>query len=131
VGLIPVDPKWAKVPVAQWLAAFQKPSKGLLDEGLSALIDELTEHFPQPGYLTYPETPVILRKGRHIAPHKHPEHLIIYFPLGNPAKLITAVGEFTPIRNSAIYLAPNILHSVERVTTKAPRLSLALRWETG
>lgn len=127
--LLSLDPKWAKVPARQWLAAFKKPSKGLLDPELLPLLYELEDNFPQPGYCSHRETPVLLRKGRHIAPHRHPEHLIIYYPLGHPAKLLADGQEYTPIRNSAIYLPPNMLHAVERNTCKAPRLSLALRWE--
>ena len=133
--LIACDPKWLDVPTEQWWAAFSKPSKGIIDAELAKIVDELQRVFPQPGDQSHRPMPVILRSGRHIAPHRHPQHLIVYYPLGHPARMIVQSIDqpnvkVTPVANTAIYLPPNTLHSVERVTTKTPRLSLALRWQT-
>ena len=133
--LISCDPKWLDVPAEQWWAAFSKPSKGIIDTELARIVDELLEQFPQPGSLTHRPMPVMLRPGRQIAAHRHPQHLIVYYPLSHPARMIVQCidepnDKVTPLRNVAVYLPPNTLHSVERVTTKTPRLSLALRWQT-
>ena len=128
--IIACDPKWVAFPVAQWIAAFQKPGRGIMDDDLAPIVNELLRHFPAPGGQTHREVPVIVKHSKLIAEHRHPEHVIIYYPVGHPAKLLTEYGDYSPIENTAVYMPPNTLHSVERNTTKLPRLSLALRWKT-
>ena len=128
--ILTCDPKWLDIPAEVWLAAFSKRAKENLDPAVADIVLELQEHFPQPGVPTHAPVPVILRKGRSIAPHRHPEHLIIYYPIGHPCKLLALGDEFTPVKNSAVYLPPDALHSVQANKNKKPRLSLALRWST-
>ena len=130
--LIYCNPKWEDVPADVWLAAFSKRAKEKLHDNVAGIVDELLEHFPvivgKPGAMTHEPVPVVLKKGKNIGPHRHPEHLILYYPVGHPAKLKLLDTEFTPLKNSALYLPPNTLHSVQANKNKKPRLSLALRW---
>lgn len=128
--ILTIDPKWLEVPDELWLSMFSKRAKEKFQPEVCMLIDELHEHFPQPGKPSHPAIPVVHRKGRTIAPHRHPEHLIIYYPIGHPCKLQTLDEEFTPVKNTAVYLPPSTLHSVQANKNKKPRLSLALRWIT-
>lgn len=122
--------KWSEVPAEFWLAQFSKRTKENFDSIIEELLLELCGHFPQPGVQTHAPVPVVLRKGRSIAPHRHPEHVILYYPVGHPCKLLALGEEFTPVKNSAVYLPPDALHSVQANKNKKPRLSLALRWST-
>lgn len=128
--IIECDPKWSEIPAGVWHKAFTKKLAQMLSDDVADIIPELCEHFPQPGKQSHNAIPVVMRRGRVIAPHRHPEHLIIYYPVGHPAKLLAEGEEYTPVKNTAVYLPPNTLHSVQANTNKKPRLSLALRWIT-
>ena len=130
--ILNINPKWSEVPAEIWLVAFSKRAKEEFSPVVADLIPELYSQFfeilGETGTPTHAAVPVVLKKGKSISSHRHPEHLIIYYPVGHPCKLIADGETFTPIRNSAVYLPPNTLHSVQANKNKKPRLSLALRW---
>ena len=119
--IITCDPKWLEVPAVTWLKAFSKRAKEPLNNDVMGIVFELLNYFPQPGKMSHAPVPVVLRRGRNIGPHRHPEHLIIYYPLGHPGKLQLLDDEFTPVKNTAVYLPPDTLHSVQANKNKKPR----------
>ena len=132
--ILQCNPRWLNVPDSVWLAAFQKPVRhGLLAE-VADIVPELMAYFSLItgliGKASHPAVPVVHRKGRRIAAHQHPEHLIIYYPIGHPCKLLAGDDEYTPVKNTAVYLPPMAMHSVEPNKNKKVRLSLALRWKS-
>ena len=132
--IISVDPKWSRVSDDIWLAAFLKKLRDNFHPDIVGIIPELLAHFPEitgrDGAASHPAIPVVLTRNRHIAPHQHPEHLIIYYPVGHPCKLLADGESYTPVRNTAVYLPPMCPHSVQKNKNRKPRLSLALRWKS-
>ena len=130
-----MDPKWLNVTRQHWINASARPGHGLESPILGGLVADLLALFPKPGEPTHSERPVILRKGKGVGPHAHPEHLIIYYPFSHRAALkVTELDgqaiSYKPVQNTAVYLVPGTLHAVEKNPIVVWRISLALRWAT-
>ena len=131
-----LNPYWVEAfPLARWLKACETPAWGIQDDALREILPELYLLFPQPGVPAHDEMPVIIKKGGEIAMHAHPEWTLLYYVnLGDPVCAVMIdlgdeVCRVEPERGTAIMLAPNVQHAVEKSESVEPRLSIALRWK--
>lgn len=126
-----MNPYWLEAfPVQRWFDACAVPGKGIQDDDLRPLLDELYALFPQPGMPAYQEVPVLVEYGKDIGPHRHPEHTVVYYvDVGDPVCAILVNDKrIEPVPGTAIWMAPDVLHSVEKSVSERPRLSIAVRW---
>ena len=122
---------WLLRSDAQWLRACRRPITFEQSE-LAGILPELQALFPQPGWITHPAIPVIVKHGDEITEHAHPQWtLVLYIALGDPPVPVIIEDEtWQPERGQVLLLPPRTPHRVPKSESLAWRLSLALRWHT-
>lgn len=100
-------------------------------EQMGDLVGEMRSLVPKPGsdhsrIIMVRMTPDKTIRERLVTPHKHPEHVVLYYLL--PTGPIEIEGElYQPELGEMLYMPPNVVHAVPEV--KQMRISIALMVE--
>jgi quercetin dioxygenase-like cupin family protein len=94
-------------------------------EDLMALMRGLC---PQPGDQFADVYLVVLRHGKSIPSHTHPEWVVMYYPSGAETPVwVAELGDVYPKAGEIVLIPPNTEHAVPAHTGQEPRISIAMK----